>query len=199
VLNVWNADGQWLHRDEENSNGSLPFRTAASSYAPPSSLLPHIPLKPCSHSVHGNVVSDNHVTSFSSDRRLGLVDVDQSQMEGNSTVGREGGKYESRHPHHPRNFLPWPHHSSGMHDVCLQLFCLLGYIATCRTVLSSGIYRHMQNCSVFWDISPHAELFCLLGYIATCSGDLKLAPPLADRGVSHGQCGGFPTAVISVS
>jgi hypothetical protein len=26
----------------------------------------------------------------------------------------------------------------------------------------------------------------------------KLVPTFADRGVSHGQCGGYPTAVISV-
>jgi hypothetical protein len=96
--------------------------------------LPHIPLKPSSHSVHRNVVSDNHVTSFGSDRRLGLVVVDQSQMEGNSTVGRERGKLERSNPHRTRNFFPWPQHSSGMHDVF-------------RIVIP-------VESIVFWDVKP---------------------------------------------
>jgi hypothetical protein len=42
-----------------------------------------------SHSFHTNICSDSHSTTFDSDRRFGLVNTDQWELEGNRTVVRE--------------------------------------------------------------------------------------------------------------
>jgi hypothetical protein len=55
---------------------------------PPVNSL-YIPFQSTSHSVYTNVSNDNHVLIFSSDKRLGSVDIVQRWLHGNRLVGRE--------------------------------------------------------------------------------------------------------------
>jgi hypothetical protein len=90
VLNVRNTNWCYAETTERIPMDRSPLELLRAVTLPPPAYFSIFPSKSSSHSVHGNVGSDNHVTSFGSGRRFGLVDIDQRQLEGNATVGREG-------------------------------------------------------------------------------------------------------------
>ena len=70
-----------------------------------------------------NVVRDNHVITFVSEKRFGLVDVQRKDLQGNTAVG---GKLEARgrcHHHETWIFFQCPRYSSTkkIMDIALEL------------------------------------------------------------------------------
>jgi len=67
-----------------------------------------IPQVPSVTSQYKSIIND-HPNNFASDKLFGLADISHCGLNGYTTVGRERN-HISGHPHHPRDFFPWPHY-----------------------------------------------------------------------------------------
>jgi hypothetical protein len=61
-------------------------------YTSPSNTFPYIPLQSTSQTVHNNVVGDNQMVTFTSDKQNRLADTKQREREGNIQI------YEKKKP-----------------------------------------------------------------------------------------------------